>query len=143
MRVSVSVNVIIVHKNTFWMYFICKSKFQNIGLNIKLSDLNLCCIYSVSRKLIIILTTPFFRFYIISKGTNRRKKIFHIAIIGIVTFNAKCYVYQTCHIFTWNFLLISHVWFFFQIRKLCLKQILFLLKVSSYSFTNIRHVIVL
>ena len=140
MRVSVSVNVIIVHKITFWMYFIFKSKFQIIGLKTKLSDLNLCCL---SRKLFIILTTPFLRFYIICKGTNRRKKIFHIAIIGIVTFNAKCYVYQTCHIFTWNFLLISHVWFFFQIRKLCLKQILFLLKVSSYSFTNIRHVIVL
>ena len=76
------------------MYFIFKSKFQIIGLKTKLSDLNL------SRKLFIILTTPFLRFYIICKGTNRRKKIFHIAIIGIVTFNAKCYVYQTCHIFT-------------------------------------------
>ena len=129
------------------IHFECIS-FARVNFKILAWILNyLIWIYVVfivsSRKLIIILTTPFFRFYIISKGTNRREKIFHIAIIGIVTFNAKCYVYQTCHIFTWNFLLISHVWFFFQIRKLCLKQILFLLKVSSYSFTNIRHVIVL
>ena len=40
-----------------------------MGIKIKLSDLNFPLV-------ILHLTMPFLRFYIISKGTNRRKKSF-------------------------------------------------------------------
>ena len=45
----------------------------------------------------------------------------------------QCYVYQTRHSPLLEvFLSISHVWFFFQIGKLCIKQILFLFE--SFAF---------